>query len=495
MFASALRGATWSSAATVVNTVVGLASLFVLVRLLGPVNYGLFAMATVALSIPLAISGDILSQSLIQQKRLSPAAQTTIFLLELCIAATLWLIVVLFAPLVARWFEEPLVADLVFALAPILVMRAVASVAIAQVRRKLEFKALAIVNTGSTVLSVALGVTLALLDFGVWSLIYMQLMQYGSRLVLALLLSRWWPGTAPTLDSVRPLFHFNMHTLAIRLLRSVSSSLPPALIGGVLGASDLGIFEVARRFFKRINGLLIGPLNNVTLPVASKLQRETEDLRRWHGFLSVTVTALAYPLFIGIASILPVAVPVLFSEKWIAAIVPMQIMMLVGIRNATGFFNGGILRGRGKPELATRMSLVSLLLSCLLLPAAVSFGVPAVVWAMVVCSVGSWMVGTYYVDKELDSGFGRQFIVGWQSLVAAIFMFIVVTYTHNNFLLTSPRWISFFVLVTVGAISHFAVLRFLDKRTVEQLTALVRALVSKDRSRLTGLVENYSAAH
>ena len=489
VFSRALRAMTWSTVSTGANTIIGLAGFFILVRILGPTNYGLVAMATVALAIPTALAGDALSQALIQQKKLDKSAQTSTFILELSIALVMCAILLASAGMIAQTFDEPIVETLIIALSPVLLLKSAASVPSAQLRRNLQFKAIAFITAGSTLISMIVGVTLALLDYGYWALVAMQLTQPGVRTVSVFVASRWLPTAAPSWSSLRPLLHFNLHTLVLRLMRALTANLPRALIGAVLGATALGLFDVSRRLFKRISSLLVQPLTNVTLPVASKLQNNVEGLRQWHRFSSVAITALAYPMYIGIAAIMPAAGPVLFGEQWLDAILPMQLMMLVGVRNATAIFNGGILRGRGKPELTTRIAATTLAISCLLLPVSVGFGVSAVVGAMLVGSIASWLVGTYYVDRELDTGMAKQVLIGWESLLSACIMFIAVTTASFLLSATLSAGVLLPLLVVLGAATHYMALWTLQRDMAQLLASLTRAVLARDRKAIKKLLK------
>jgi len=480
----------WNSVSTTVNLIIGLTGFFVLVRLLGPTNYGLVAMATVALAIPQAISGGALSQSLIQQKNLDKVAQSTTFWLEMALALFLCLVLITFSGVIARGFEEPVVETLIVSLCPLLLFKAAASVPLAELRRGLRFKAIAYISAGSTVSSIVVGVSLALLDYGYWALIVMQVVQAGSSAVGAFVASRWLPAIRPSWSSLKPLVNFNLHTVVLKVLRAANGSLPRVLVGSVLGATALGLFDVSRRLFKRISGLLMQPLTNVTLPVASKMQTDLDGLRGWHRLSTVVTTALAYPLYIGVAALLPALVPVLIGENWLDAVLPMQLMMLLGIRSATSISNAGILRGLGKPELATYIALLNLLLACALLIPAVFFGISALVGAMVVGSIAAWLVGTYFVDREIGCGIKKQAVIGWESLVSAIFMFVVVTLVHQFLPQTIPGWVLLPLLALLAACSHFFALWVLRRDHANYFGAVAKALIARDRNALKQLIQS-----
>jgi len=335
-------------------------------------------------------------------------------------------------------------------------------------------------------------VVAALLDYGYWALVVLQIFPLLVRTFGVFIASRWLPSAALSWASLRPLMHFNLHTVALRVLRAMIASLPRVLIGAVLGATALGVFDVARRLFTRISVLLMRPLNSVTLPVASELQNDTDGLRQWHRFSSLLITTLAYPLYIGTAAILPAAVPLIFGEQWLDAILPMQLVMLIGIRNATSVFNADILRGRGKPELTTRVIVASLCTSLVLLPLAVSWGVSLVVCAMVVASIASWLLGTYYVDRELGTGIARQFTIGWQSLISGIAMFIVITLVHKQFAGSLPPSLMVPLLLTLGVLTHLFSLWLLQREMTAQIRVVAVAILSRDRAALRSLMQRSS---
>ena len=109
---------------------------------------------------------------------------------------------------------------------------------------------------------------------------------------------------------------------------------------------------------------------------------------------------------------------------------------------------------------------------------------------MLLGSIASWLVGTYYVDQELETGVATQVVIGWESLFSAAIMFIVITATHHMLPPTVSAGLALPLLVLLGAITHFVVLWVLQRDMARLLVALIRAVLTRDSAAIKKLLRS-----
>lgn len=163
-FAKKIRRAViWRSGSQIAGQMIAWASTFLVIRILTPEDYGLFAMTQVMLVLLTLLSGRGLASAAIQRQDVDKQTMRQIFGLLLLLNGALALAQIACAPLAAAYYREPMVADLMRVQALIYLTIPFASLGYAQLARTMEFHRQAQVNLVSALIGAvtALGGALA----------------------------------------------------------------------------------------------------------------------------------------------------------------------------------------------------------------------------------------------------------------------------------------------------------------------------------------------
>jgi O-antigen/teichoic acid export membrane protein len=354
--------------------------------------------------------------------------------------------------------------------------------------RELRFGAVALSDVASGLTAYAVGIGLAFAGFGVWSLVWMECARRAVRAVVLVIGAGWRPtlkiGRADVLD----LMHFNATTLGVRLLTQIDSAVPKFFVGMLLGAQALGYLNIAYRIFQQLTSLVLAPFTAVVLPVASAVQRDRVQLHRILGATTRVATMFAFPIFIGAAAAAPIVFPLLLGAKWTPAILPAQILLLTALKSPAAAFNGGVLRGSGKPGLHLGIIAFGLVLTLILTPLAAPFGLAAVCAAVMVRGMIQWGVGAQLVERAVGYPAMQQFVVGWESFLAAAVMGATMLALQETTLMQLSAPVVLVCLISIGALVYVGVLAVLAPKLVRMLISLATALLKWDRGAVSRLL-------
>ena len=139
----------------------------------------------------------------------------------------------------------------------------------------MDFKTLTKVSFIENALSGVVGVTLAVMGFGVWSLVAQQVSASIIRTLLLWVLNSWRPALVFSFGSLRRLFGFGSRMLASGLLEQIFSNSFHLVIGKLFSAADLGYFTRARTFQEIPTNTLSGLVSRVVFPVFSSIQDDS----------------------------------------------------------------------------------------------------------------------------------------------------------------------------------------------------------------------------
>lgn len=380
----AVRGVLWSAIQNWGSNLLSMAVFLVLARLLMPEAFGLVALASAFTT----FLGVFLTQgfggAIIQRSELEPEHLDTAFWINVLSGIALTGIGIACAAAVARAFSEPQLKPLVRWLSLSLLIGAFSATQEAILMRRLAFKSLAIRRLVASVAGGCVGIGMAVGGRGVWSLVGQNLT--GSLVGVAVLwkASDWRPGFNVSAKHARDLFSFGLNVMGIQILNFVNRRSAQLLIGYFLGPVLLGYYTIAQGLLQRMTEMLTQTVSSVSLPTFSRLQHDPAQLR--HAFFTAIrmTSLLAFPAFIGVATVAPELVPGLFGAKWMQSIPVMQILAFVGILHAVFLFNGPAILAMGKPSWLLGLRVLNAVANVALFFLVVRWGIVAVAAAYAV---------------------------------------------------------------------------------------------------------------
>ena len=326
-----VSGAFWSAMETWGRQAALFIVFVVLAQYLDPHALGLAALATVAPTILCVSVVQGFPDALVQRPQVDREHFESVFWLLLAMGCGLSAVTFVAAPLVARFFGEPLLADLVRWASIIVAIQATSSVPAAILKRELNFRLLAIRTFAGTILSGAVGIGMAVAGFGVWSLIGMQIARVGAEACLLLCFAGWRPRLRFSVTHCRDLSGFAVPLIVQSLWTFVNEQLPNVILGAFLGPFAVGIYAFARRILDLLAQALLSPLTNIALPAISRLQERPEKVDEFFDTGIRLAGLVGFPTFVGFAAIAPEAVPLVFGAQWESAVLATQMLMILGL--------------------------------------------------------------------------------------------------------------------------------------------------------------------
>lgn len=445
------------------NMLIGMVSLVVLSRILGPQPYGEFALLLACLAIPMVILTVSLNESIIQHPKLEEGHLDTTFAVAMFGAfALLGILFVgsseLLSALNAQSLQWPL-----FALLAILPLEAAATVPSGLLIRRLEYAAFAKIDVASSVIAVTASIGAALVTVSIWPLIIGEVSRKIIRLAMISYYSRWRPGLQIESRYFKDLLGFNGSISAIAVLQVFTNEAPRLAIGSSLGLIALSFFNLAMRVRDQLKAALVTPFGAVSFAVSSEMSRTDTEAR--HLIIAgIKLSSLfAYPAFLGMAVVAPIAVPLVFGNQWADAVIPIQIASLIALRAPSSSMNSGIMKGYGKPNFVLLGQAVNVVLIGLVLVFLLPYGLEATMWGLLVQQFLHWLLTAWLVKILTRVEFHLQLFAGWKSLISSLVMVVGVFWVQNSLIETLPNWLVLTLAISFGATIFVAMMSLLSR--------------------------------
>jgi teichuronic acid exporter len=344
----ALDGLVWLLSSSVLQSLLGLVVLAILARLLLPSDFGLVAAAHIVLGFAQLTSQLGVGAALVQLPTLDERHVRTGFTFSFAFGLLLACIMWLLSPFLAQAFRLPELAPVIQLLTWMFPLQAVSSVSSNLIQRDLNYRRLAGVDVASY--SVGYGgvsITLALLDFGVWALVWGSLAQSAIAALLYFKLQphsvrpQWnWPA-------LRELLSFGSAFTISGIFNYLARKGDSFVVGRWLGAGALGIYNRAYGLMNASNSIVGQVVNKVFFPAFAKIQDDKQRLSTSYRRSMGIVAFLMFPTGAICWVLAPEIVDVLLGDQWHDVILPFQILA-VGMFFRLAYKMGGTLvRGVG----------------------------------------------------------------------------------------------------------------------------------------------------
>lgn len=431
-----VKGVAWTSLDQVTALTLGFIFEVILARLLSPSDYGLLAMIAVFNAVALTFVNSGFGSALVRKPDMSDNDTTTAFCFNIVVGIVSAAILCLIAPYVAIFYDKPILASLLRAESLILIILSFSVVQFSQLSRRLDFKSKMIVNMTAQIIAGVVSITAAYHGFGVWSLVLKHIVNSLITVIMLWVMSPWRPRGKWDKKSLKYLWGYGSKLLASGVLNTVFGNIYPIVIGKFFSASELGYYGRARGYAGLPSQGLTSVLQQVTFPVLSKIQGETERLAdSYRRMLRFSVFVL-FPIMIGMAALAHPLVVTLVTDKWAPCVPYLQVICFSSMWYPVHAINLNLLQVKGRSDLFLKLEIIKKAILLIAVFICVPFGVMGICVGAIFTSLISLVINTYYTGKLINVGFFRQMRDMTPTLIAsliigAIVYFVVMPFDNN----------------------------------------------------------------
>lgn len=378
-----LSGALWLGTLKVVIKLFSFAKIVVAARILSPAEIGLFGIVMLPYGLAEVATESGINQALIQTKKDETkylgSAWLAFGLRGLLIAAGLWLV----APIVGQFYQQPELVDLIRWVAITPLIKGLMNPAVVLFRKNLEFKKefafqsfASVVESLATIGFLLLFRSVTALPLGVVAgglAAWIASFAYGERF-----------KSQVSFRQLKELYAYGKWVTLGTLLSYLTDQGDDLLVSKALGAGPLGLYQTAYKISNLPTTQGAGLIYQVIFPIFAKIQTETQRLKR--GLVkAVGITAGLSLLFAAAVYLLaPWAIGLFLGEAWLKMLPALRVLLLFGITRPLISVSSALFDAVGRPQVATQMNLIKLLiLAALLWPLTSSWGIVGTAWAVV----------------------------------------------------------------------------------------------------------------
>jgi polysaccharide transporter, PST family len=275
-----VQGSVATMGAQAVKFVVRFGSAAVVARFLSPAEYGLVAMVSPILGFISTFNDIGFGQAIVRSPDITRQQVSSLFWRNLIVSIGLALLMAFCSPLVGRFYHEPRTVGIVIALGGMLILSTLTMVPNALLKRRLQYTPLVIADLGSLCVATTVTITLAVTGFGYWALVLGQLASSTTMVIITFSFAKWWPTAFHRGTSVTHHMRFGRNLTVVNLATYFSMTADNMIVGAVAGKTELGLYDRSYTLTVQPLNQLLAPINQVSIPLLSKLHDQPELFRR-----------------------------------------------------------------------------------------------------------------------------------------------------------------------------------------------------------------------
>lgn len=471
---SAVRTAViWRSGTQIVAQLIAWASTFLVIRILAPEDYGLFAMTGVVLALLNLANGWGLASALIQKTEVTLADRRQTFGLLIAVNAVLALGQCLLAPLAAAYFRDPRLTELLRVQALLYATTPFIALQYAMLARTMDYRIQGWVNIGAATLSALAALAGALAGWGVWTLVFAPMVLFGARAIGFTLAARSlvWPSF--DFRGAGALATFGGTMALTQLFQFLLSQADIFIAGRAFDAHTLGLYTTGLFLAQIFLNKVVPPLNEVAFSAFARIQHDAALAARAFTGATRLVMLAALPFFFGLAATAEPVVAVALGPKWMEAVPIVRLLALAMPFMTLQALFVPATDARGQPRIAARNAMNGALLLPLCYLVGVRWGIEGLAASWLV-AMPLWCAISAARSLPVIGITVRDLLAAIGPLaLSAIVMALAVSAVDMRMTAVEdlPR---LGVLVATGAAAYLAMLLIVAREPLVQLLRLAR---------------------
>ena len=474
-----VKGVFWSYLSFLGGKGLNFLSTIILARLLLPEQFGLIGYCLIVIQYVDILNSAGIDTALIARREKVQEAANAAFVANIIFGVVCFTITWVIAEPVSVFFKAPEMVPLFRVLGLSLPLTGLGMVPDTMLKREMKFQTVLISDVTRNFMKGAVSIGLALLGFGVWSLVWGQVFGVLTGSVLSWILAGWRPTLRFNPEATRSIVFFGVHIILLETAGALRNNVDYLLVGRILGKAALGYYTMSYR----IPELLIRSLNyvigNVSLPALAITQSDSAKMRKFYFGYIRFLSMFVFPVGIGLAFTAPVFIPLFLSEKWGPAVVPTALISIALCITALGYVPGVLYKAISRPDILNKLAIIKMPIAVLILWYATRWGIVGVAAGQIVIGLISVSLDMLVANTVMKYPLSDLFKAISPALLSTFSMAIVLFLIRAG--LPYAGLVQFILMVAFGGLTYFVAFWLLSRDTLLQGFNTIRSTMNRKK--------------
>lgn len=394
------KGFLWGGMSNAVCQVLSLFFGIFLARILTPSDYTPIGMLAIFSAIAGSLQDSGFVVAIANRKKVGHDDYNAVFWFNILISLFMYGVLYACAPLIADFFNEPVLVKLSRYNFLGFVVAAFGIAPSAYLFRELKVKQKSIALMLSIAFSGIVGIAMALNGYSYWGIATQSIVYVLVRTIVCWYFTPWRPSFKVNFAPLRYLFAFSYRLLITNVFQRFNWNIFSFILGKFYKA-DVGNYTKAAEWFNMGGEVVNGMVNAVSQPVLAKVVEDNErQLRVFRKMLRFTVF-VAFPLMLGMSLVSEELITVVIGAKWLESAKMLKILAVWGAFMPIQSMQTNLLVSRGRSRIFMWGTIAQGLLTLSILLAMSFFGIRMMLITYCIFNILWLFVWNFFVKKEI----------------------------------------------------------------------------------------------
>lgn len=466
-----LSGLLWKFGERITAQLISLIVSIILARLLLPSDYGAVALVMVFITLANVFVSNGFGSALIQKKDADNLDFSSVFYINIAVSILLYALIFAVAPVIASFYDLPVLKAALRILGIRIVIAAVNSVQQAYVSRQMLFKRFFWSTLFGTALSGIVGISMAYGGFGVWALVAQYLTNTCTDTIVLWFTVRWRPDLKCSWKRAKGLLTYGWKILVSALVDTGYKQLRSLVIGKVYTSEDLAYYNQGDKYPSLIVTNVNASISSVIFPAMSQYQNDPIYVKQMTRRAVQVSSFIMWPLMIGFAVCAEPIVRIVLTEKWLPCVPYIRIFCFTYGLWPIHTANLQALNAMGRSDQFLKLEIIKKTVGLAALLLTIRISPLAIAWSLIITDIISVFINAYPNIKLLDYKYSEQLKDLLPPFVIAGGMAAII-YPFQLF--AWGDWLTLAVQVFVGAILYLLFSVFTKQPALQYLFSFIR---------------------
>lgn len=397
-----VTGTFWSAADTFLGQGVTFVVGIILARMLSPSEYGLIGIVLIFTIILSGVVDSGFSNALIRKTETTDNDYNTMFITNMAMSIAMFILLYLFAPIIAQFFERGELISLCRVMGLILIIQALSITQATILSKSLDFKTKTKASFISAVLSGIVGIVMAFAGFGVWALVGQQLSRSAFYTISLWLLVRWRPSFSFSKDSFHYMWSFGWKLMLSGLLGNIWNQLYQVVVGKYYSSSTLGQYTRSKEYASIFSSNLTAIIQRVSYPALAEIKNDKDRMvLAYRRIIKETMFVTAFSMFT-LGAVSEPLIYCLIGPQWNDAASFLPLICLSMVLYPLHSINLNMLQIQGRSDVYLYLEIIKKIIGVIPLLLGIFVDIYFMLWGVVVTGIIAFFLNSYYTGKKLN---------------------------------------------------------------------------------------------
>jgi O-antigen/teichoic acid export membrane protein len=342
------KGLIWGGLSNGLMQVIGAIFGMVLLIFLTPEDKGKVASLYIFSAIASALQEGGFIAALCNRKEPTHKEYNSVFWFNIIASTLLYIILWFCAPLIARFYEIPVLIPLSRVLFLGFLFSSLGTVQRAYLFGHLMVKQTSICSLTAMIISCIVGVIMAANDFAYWAIVTQAVCFVLITQIMAWFFSPWRPTFSINLAPAWKMFGFSSKLMLTNIVNICNLHAFSVLLVKFFGAHTAGVYSTARDWDDKASNTINGMVTSVAQPTLAQVKEDINRYRQVFRKMMRFVCFITFPAMFGLAIIAQDFILLVGKEKWAESGTMLAILCIHGavVPITTLYSNLTISRGK-----------------------------------------------------------------------------------------------------------------------------------------------------